>query len=529
MCLVLISSNTVAFAAVLGFETQYEYDSSNPAWLTDLVIKEDMATVGGLAARTELTPVPDYPYTETAESFAEDVGYYCSLYSLDESVLRSSSLYFFSVLASQAGSLAGDMSDGDIRTYLESIGIVYPETVSGEELIVARALYLAMATGAFSSFTNGASLEEVLTDYLIGVSGLNREELEKWIPEGSILSFDSYFKAAARLALWVNGYDVSPDTDEETVSALVAHLTLDKMGISADSTLTFEELKYKYMAAMLGVKYGVRVDAAKLASALGDGSEALYILRLIAVNNGIALKDENLEEAFLAVAENTGAFDIEKDEFYADITDYECQLEYRRSVIWIYPTAYLTGNDSYLINVLVDGVPVRNNYYSEISLDDTLSEQTLTVTVSVSGPGGDYSFEYRIKVKQGSEVYVQPENPGESDNPFLSSDSVVKDILSAFGLDTYFPQLAGDSRFAAVTSVVLNTINFIAPTFDSSLLAGVPGGVSFGGDIAEDIKFINVLDEMGVLSDAVIKGIGGMTLDGDFSTITSLGEFITFN
>ena len=62
-----------ASAALFAFETQYEYESADPAWLTDLVIREDMSSIDGMTHSCELIPKPEYSYTETAESFKAEL------------------------------------------------------------------------------------------------------------------------------------------------------------------------------------------------------------------------------------------------------------------------------------------------------------------------------------------------------------------------------------------------------------------------------------------------------------------------
>lgn len=533
LCLVLTSLNINTFAAFLTFETQYEYESSNVAWLTDLVVKEDMETINGLAARTDLIAKPSYPYTETAESFSKDVGYYCSLYSLDASAGRSSILYFFTMLTGQAGAIAGDVSDDDIRTYLESVGVNYPDYLSDEELLAARALYVAMATGTYSAVTSGSSLDSVLIDFTSSLTGMNKEELEKWMPDTDTISFEDYFSATAKLTLWTNGYDVDVDTDMDTVSRYISYLTLEKIGISTNSNLSVEQMKYKYMAAMLGTKYGVSVDSEVLKSALATDSAAYYMLQLIGRSHSVAIRDGeySLEGAFNVVAENTGIFDIEPGEFYADITDYEVQLKNKRESIWLYPTAYATNNSSYVVTVTVDGNMIKNNYYNEIALDSSLNEQTLVIKVVSTSANSESEFTYKLLVKQGSTPAEKPSS-GEGDaeegkNTFLSSDSFVAKVLEQAGMESYISSIL-DTAFTPVmplAPVVRNTISFVAPSFNYESFPDI--GILSGVNTSEDGKYISVLDELGSLSNTDIKGIGGIDFGG-FSSLDSLRNSITF-
>ena len=100
---------------------------------------------------------------------------------------------------------------------------------------------------------------------------------------------------------------------------------------------------------MLSKKYGVSVDPDRMASALDNGSLPFYMLQLIGRDYGVSVREDNCtyEEAFALVAENTGVFDMEDGEFYADIDQYELTLNYQRSSIWIYPTAFVPAESSF--------------------------------------------------------------------------------------------------------------------------------------------------------------------------------------
>ena len=72
-----VSAGLTAFA-VIGADTQYSYDTNDPAWLSDIIVKEDMATVESLATSSTLEPVASYPYNHTADSFKSEIEYYAA-------------------------------------------------------------------------------------------------------------------------------------------------------------------------------------------------------------------------------------------------------------------------------------------------------------------------------------------------------------------------------------------------------------------------------------------------------------------
>lgn len=526
LCVALLSADLFAAAAILPFETQYDYNEADIAWLTDLVIKEDMTTVEGMAQRVTLVPEPEYPYTETPESFRKDVDYFVSLYNLDSGSQRAGYIYFFEMLNSSSDLLAADVSDADIREYLEGVGIDYPENPGSDELIIARALFSAMVTGSLgSSFAVGADLEEAVVSYLATLTGMNIESLKEWMPSGSILSLDEYILAASKLSLWSNGYEVSRDTAEDEVYRLMAVMTVKAQGISVDSDSSFDSLKAKYIAALLGKKYSVVIDSVKLASHLENGTTAFYMLQLLGKKGGLSVREDNAsyEEAFRLVAENTHEFDVSSEDFYADIFNYSAVLSSRRSSLWVYPTAYATDT-AYSCIVSVNGKPVKNNYYTEIAIDPELPEQELVITVTASGSSLSSKCTYKIHITQGTYAGIEGDEPvtapGTSGNSFVSGDSLVAGILSSIGVNSVISDIL-DKAYTSLPAGLSGVVSFIAPTFDGE----EENVAEENAPVRNDEFFISVLDEIGSVADAEIEGIPGLSLIenlqyGDDSTIT---------
>ena len=526
LCVALLSAELFASAAILPFETQYDYDEADIAWLTDLVIKEDMTTVEGMAQRVTLVPEPEYPYTETADSFRKEVDYFVSLYNLDLGSQRAGYIYFFEILNANSELLAADVSDADIREYLEGMGIAYPANPGSDELIIARALFTALVTGSLgSSFAVGADLEEAIVSYLAVLTGMNMNSLKEWMPGGSLLSLDEYILAASKLSLWSNGYDVSSTTPEDEVYRLMAVMTVRAQGISVDSDSSFDSLKAKYVAALLGQKYSVVIDSEKLASHMENGTTAFYMLQLLGKKGGLSVREENAsyEEAFRLVAENTHAFDVSSDDFYADIYNYSAVLSSRRSSLWIYPTAYATDS-AYSCIVSVNGVPVKNNYYNEIKIDPEIPEQELVITVTATGGSLSSKCTYTVRLTQGTYAGIEGDEPvtdsGATGNSFVSGDSLVASILSSIGVNSVISDIL-DRTYSSLPAGLSGVVSFIAPTFDTEEEVSAEDE----SVVRNDNFFISVLDEIGSVADAEIEGIPGLSLIenityGDDSTIT---------
>lgn len=522
----------VANAVVFTFETQTNHDKPDNAWLTDTVINEDTVTIGGLIQTAHFSPVPDYKYSETLSSFVADVGYFASVYSLSEGMQKAGYIYLFDLLNKNSNIVSANVSDSAVRDYLEGVGIKYPSSVSSDELVMARALYTAMITGAFAGLEpDGKSLDEMIIGYVSAFTGIDTSSLKKWAPNGSVLSLDEYILAASKLSLWTNGYDVSTDTSENEVYRLMAVMSLEKMGISTDRNSSFESLKAAYTAALLGVKYGVSLNRDKLNTALKSGDEAVAFLILQALGQqaGLSIREDNcsLEDAFWLVAENTDAFALEEDEFYADIYEYNVWLTAKRSSIWIMPKAYSGNNKSAIVEITADGKSLRNNYYNEIELNSALTMQTVTLRVECTLGGKTSTCNYVFNIYQGTQDAPKGDIPTADDLAGLvTSDTIISGIFSSMGINKNLNSVV-DSFLLSVPSTVKSVISFIAPTFGNDETKAEESTSNGGTNAEKNIVCAAILDKIGSVVDIDIRGVDGIGLLKSISSEKGL-DLISF-
>ena len=513
-------------AAVLTFETQYDYDAADPSWLTDLVIKENMDSAPGLGSDVVLKAEPDYPYTETADSFRADVERFCEIYTLDERTPRASYVFLFEFLNQNAGSVSAQVTDDVVRDYLENAGVEYPAAAGTDDLVFARALYTALVSGSAGGVLPteadpAISLDKALVRYLTSLSGLSEGELKKWTPDGRVASVDEYVLAASRLLLWTNGYDVRPDTTEAEVYRLTGVMTLKTMGVSISADASFAELQSKYTAALLGRRYGVTVDPSRLSAAMKDGDAAFYMLQLIGKDAGLSIREDRYtyEEAFLAVASNSDAFSLEDGEFYADIYRYSASLKYKSAYLWVYPTAYATGLEDAVIVVSVNDTTVKNNYFNRVRLDPDAGTQTLKIMADVTVGGKRSLSVYYITVTEGTAEYVPPVLPIDVTAQTQDSGTLMSQILAKFGVSASILDTVDDVVYTMLPSAVRSVITFIAPTFSESLFAEVGDVQADEGDAqsaqpARTSYFTGLLDKIGSVIDVTISGIRGAEFGG---------------
>ncbi len=505
LAIVVFCSLGLQSFAFIFVETQYSYDSQNLSWLKDLIVKEDMTTVGGLSERVKYTPKSDYPYRETAETFSEEISYYYVLYTLDEDMGEVAYLYLLDIAETFAGVTASsDYSDESIRSYLEGVGIVYPEgeaAESSETKIVARALFSIITKDDSYVITEGTGLYQAFTSYLSTLLGINGDVIPKFDNDGVLSDLKDYVLAACKYLLYAEGYKVDASTSDEEVYRLLAIMIIRSQGISIDSgSATFPEIKTKYLAAMMGKIYDVQINPNDLDEAAKNGETALYMLKLIGKKNGVTVGDSlSYEDAFKLVCEKTDYFNLEDGEFYADIFEYDLSLKYKRDRIWIYPeTLGVTDEDKgTAVSVTVNGSAIKDNYYSDIKLDSAKAREQLVITVQYTDENfKKTSSSYKLNITQGKEK--APESSFTLPSALSGVAGVVEQLLGEVGLDSSFANIVKNIPFE-LPERFLNVSELLIPNFS-------PGGVGSG---ALDNSVYSQGDDSNVDS-GHIGGVGGL-------------------
>ncbi|HHU84414.1 MAG TPA: hypothetical protein GXZ23_04510 [Clostridiales bacterium] len=449
ICVLALTCNVCTFAYNQTLvETQFEYSISNPAWLKTLVVNENMLDVNGITTRTDLVAVPDYPYSKTPDGFKTEVSYYTNLYTLDDTGRRAGYVYVLDYLNQASTAVDGEISDDEIREWLTHNGIIYPTPYNTETLIMARTLYSMMSNNVYGlTFEPGTTIEAALIQYLSIVVGDDMSAILAINKNIMPQTLDEYVFLVCIVALNVKGYNVNSDTPQEEVYRLTAVETIKLAGIAVDTdSMTLEELKSTYMAAMLGKKYDVNLDIKMLDSALKSNSVPIYILRVMAQKNGLAVKSTaTYDEAFEIVAKHTYVFAFEKGEFYADVYNYDAQLAYIRDKIWVSVSSLHTADAAKgeTLVMKINGEPVGTEEFKEIPLSRDAEIQAVVITVEYRDNYQNITKTYTINVKQG--LVDAPQNEatftGNSMIGIVAGNTTkyISGLLPLLGFDTGIP------------------------------------------------------------------------------------------
>ncbi len=571
LCLMIcISLCQIAFAAILTFETQYDYSVANKAWLTDLSVKESLTGISDMVTDLTLVACPEYPYTETADSFREDVKEASKLYDLNENSVRAAYIYFFEILNDNSALIEDETSDEDIKEYLVNAGIVYPDNYDADTVVMARALYTVMKSGSLDkylqngSIPSGTALETAIVNYMSVFTGIDMSAIQEWTVVSDNLSLDEYLLAVSKYTLWSSGYDVSIDMTEEEVYRLIALMTIRKQGVSAPDDISYDEIKIRYLATMLGTKYDVSCDASDLQIAVERDMVAYYLLQLMGKDAQLSLQPETLsyEDAFMRVAEQTDRFDLETGEFYADVYSYKTTLKYKRSSVWIYPTSYVCNNSNLSQNITItaNGLTIEDGNFNEIPVDISKNSDVITISCVYKDAYETFETKYYLTVIQGilspdSVLVEQPELDDLLSGEYETDDSLFADtyipndtdfvgsVLGSVGLGVGFGDLldsitsssVGESSVTGSLSSYIPSVtvdsNAVSSLLNSGTLTVLPSVGMLGGSSAGliDTSITMSTDSLELFSSAehtdrtnsVLSGIGGLELFSVADTLSS--------
>ena len=490
-------------ATNIGVNTQYKYEENDPSWLRQLTIKEDMLSSSGLINEEVLHPVCSYPYTSDAPHFKAQVEEYIEIYTLDDNSQRAAYLY----LLNQVGALGiiaePDTTDEDKIEWLRNQGIIITkEDINDpEKMLMISALYALMKNDLYYVYTGetlkipeGTPLEEAIVMYLMALSGEGSELsafILKYFGSSSVGSLDDYIYYTSLMALYTQGY-VSPieipTITRNEVYRRVAIMTIRNAGIAIDSeTATTEEIRHKYLSAMLGTQYSVTIDPSAFKKALDKNNAPYYILQRMAYEDSkvtISATKYTYEECFKIVLQKTHRFDLE-NEFYSDIYEYDIHLDNIRKNISV-NTNPITKNGT---TISINGVDVTAGSYALVELAGKAKE-TITIICRNTTNKKTYQTIYKVNVYQGITEAPDSDLTGLIPTLGAGTDKDESNPSSAPSSSLSGPSVSGNLQLPALTDVYGKLNNVASPLVDNILSLNDKGQlVDQYGNIVSDSTY----------------------------------------
>ena len=494
----------------LGVQTQYLYSENDVSWLRKLVVKEDMLSSEGILTESELIPITDYPYTTDASHFEAEVEECIKTYTLDEESQRAAYLYLLENIGALTIISEPTTSDATKADWLRQNGVLITkeEENDPDKILLISALYAMMRndlyyvyTGEHFEMPTNTPLEEAVVIYIAAMSGNENSLLAfvyKYFGSASLGSLEDYIYYTALFALWEEGLvsvNEIPKLSRKEVFRRLAIKSIMTYGLAIDAeNATTEEIQIKYLTAMLGTHYDVKLDPQSLTASADAQGVPFYILQRMANQDaGLTLSSTKYtyEKCFEEVLKKTNRFDLDK-EFYSDVYEYDVFLKNTRSSIYINPSP-ITSTAIITIN----GVQVPAGQYAEVQLQNA-SIQAITIVCTHKVNNQTKSSTYKLNVIQGTTAAPPSDLTGLIPTYGTSgSDSVSVNVTvtDQYGnLVVTLPDISG--QFPYVT---------------------IPNGIASG--LIGDILYRN---EKGQLVD----GDGNVIVDGDFDPLPDGYQYI---
>lgn len=397
-----------------GIQTQYLYDANDPSWVRKLAVKEDMLSTDGIFTELALYPVTDYPYTNDSKGFNAEVEEYVETYTLDEESQRAAYIYFLEQVGALSIISDPSASDKSKADWLRQQGILITEEEEKDpdKILMISALYALMKNDLYYVYTGehltipaGTPLEDAVVLYLAALSG-NQSSLSAFISKffgsNALGDLEDYIYYTSLMALYTNGYVSATEIvklPREEVYRRVAIMSIRNYGLAIDSeTATTEELQKKYLTAMLGTQYRVKLDPETLEKTASNRSVAYYILQRMAYEDAkltISQNKYSYESCFRLVTQKTDRFDLE-NEFYSDIHEYNIYLESKRETISVNPTALNTNSV-----ITINGTKIPSGQYAKVSLLN-VEKQILNIVCKNTDKGVTKTSTYKLNIFQGT-------------------------------------------------------------------------------------------------------------------------------
>lgn len=379
----------------------------NMAWLSDFYIRESAMDF----VKNEVTP-ENGVYSDTAETFVKNVENLKKAYNADFNTFADAYDKILTELFSLADAADLGINFDDMKAYLQDeYQIVYPEQEDAKTQTYTAIVYVCLRTDLLQSLLNvdvtiapNTTLEKAVVLILGSILG---EEVG-----ADIQTMFDFAVMNIEKILADNKIPVPDDTDVQNILTMYKILVAKQMGYLTDLKVTdfakadAKTVQAAYAAATIKMTYGVSPSVEDVLAATASEDEnavAVLILRTMIAEKGETWTANETLETLFDRACKLGYFDPQL-EFYADVYNYDVNLEYNCDEIWLTPFAYAAekGNDKLqYVTITINGTPVKSARSYKLAMTD---EDVTTATVEVKYDDGKIADEatYIFNIHNGT-------------------------------------------------------------------------------------------------------------------------------
>ena len=399
---------------ILPGHTQFPTRNYSKAWLDNVIIRDGSTALTAV----KVTPKPEYPYSETYESFCTEVEHFSKLHDLNEDTVGTA--YYELINAFYYMVTAMGMTDktSQMKTYLEDYGIAVPTKPDATEKAEIAGVYAALKYNApyvlyekEVTLPKGTTLEgaevalvsELMNVFLpSGVNTVNglavqaaKAHVEEFpeIPISENPSNSEVFHWSKVLTAASNDYEVPMTTYDNTSAA------------------QREYVDYAYYASIFDKIYDdIHVNPTKLAAADASGDPTAtqkVVLGAMLDSKGVAYAPEAPCQQLFETACAAGCFELDP-EFYSDVFDYNVIVPAGCTQLWFTPFALASqlGGSDESVSLFLDGKELKPSGTAYADLDPNRIEQTVElISIYDDGisPSQQAIYHFHVVQAEGAE------------------------------------------------------------------------------------------------------------------------------
>ena len=374
---------------VLPGHTQFTTSNYSKAWLDNLIIRDGSTALTAVKP----TPKPDYPYSETFESFCGEVDRYKTLHDLNEETVGSAYEELINAFYYMVTAMGMTDKLPQMKSYLTDYGIAVPTNPTATENAEIAGVYAALKYNApYVLYEKNVTLPKGTT--LEGAEvALVSELMGVFLPSGvntvnglAVQAAKTHVKEFPELPISENPSNSEVFHWSKVLTAASNDYEVPMTPYEKTSSAQREYVDYAYYASIFDKIYDdIHVSPAKLAVA-DASADPLAVQKVILTSmldgkEAAYAPDATCRQLFDSACA-AGCFELDQ-EFYSDVFSYDLLVPAACTQLWFTPFALasqLGGSDDF-VTLFLNGKELKPSGTTYAALDpDRISQEVQLVS-----------------------------------------------------------------------------------------------------------------------------------------------------
>ncbi len=330
---------------VLPGHTQFATTNYSKAWLDNLIIRDGSTALTAVKP----TPKPDYPYSETYESFCGEVDRYKTLHDLNEETVGSAYDELINAFYYMVTVMGMTDKTPEMKSYLSDYGIAVPTNPTATENAEIAGVYAALKYNApYVLYEKNVTLPKGTT--LEGAEvALVSELMDVFLPSGvntvnglAVQAAKTHVEEFPEIPISENPSNSEVFHWSKVLTAASNNYEVPMTPYEKTSAAQRDYVDYAYYASIFDKIYDdIHVSPAKLAAADASGDPLAVqkvVLTAMLDSKEAAYAPEATCQQLFETACAAGCFELDQ-EFYSDVFSYDLLIPADCTQLWFTPFA----------------------------------------------------------------------------------------------------------------------------------------------------------------------------------------------